>query len=57
MAALSRAFSHAFPANSLSFQIVKQIALFSGAGLFVSLLLQTWGLYLSPGLFLSYPPR
>ena len=32
-------------------ETLKQLALFCGAGLLVSLLLLTWGLDLSPGLF------
>jgi len=44
--ALSRTFHSAKETDSL-----KQIALFCGAGLFVSLLLLTYGVDLSPGFF------
>jgi hypothetical protein len=51
LAALARAFSQAFPANSLAFETVKQVPLFCAAGLFVSLLLMPWGLDLSARFF------
>lgn len=53
MAAIARAFSLAFlsNANTDRFDVLKQIALFCGAGLLVSLLLMTYGLDLSPGFF------
>jgi hypothetical protein len=35
----------------LKIEILKQLALFCGAGLLVSLLMMTYGLDLSPGLF------
>ena len=51
MAALARAFSIAFPVNSPALETLKQLALFCGAGLFVLLLMLTYGLDLSPGFF------
>ena len=50
MAALARVIFRAFP--SLTFrELLKQLALFCGAVLFVALLLQTYGLDLSAGFF------
>ena len=51
MAAIVRALTRALPKESLEMEIVKQLALFCGAGLLVSLLMLTYGLDLSPGLF------
>jgi ribose/xylose/arabinose/galactoside ABC-type transport system permease subunit len=51
MAAIVRALARAFPRESLEVEILKQIALFCGAGLLVSLLMLTYGLDLSVGLF------
>jgi hypothetical protein len=51
MATVARAFSRAFPPISLKFAGLKQLALMCGAGLFVLLLLATYGLDLSPGFF------
>lgn len=51
MAAIARAFARALPKKSIEIEILKQIALFCGAGLLVSLLMMTYGLDLSPGLF------
>ena len=56
MAAIARVIARAFPNTSFSttvfdIEVLKQLALFCGAGLLVSLLLMTYGLDLSPGLF------
>jgi ribose/xylose/arabinose/galactoside ABC-type transport system permease subunit len=51
MAAIVRALARALPKESLEVEILKQIALFCGAGLLVSLLMLTYGLDLSVGLF------
>ena len=51
MAVLVRAFSRAFPVNSLELEIIKQLAMFCGAGLLVSLFMMTYGLDLSGGFF------
>lgn len=51
MTALARAIARAFPARSIQLEIFQQLLLFALAGLFVSLLLATYGLDLSPGLF------
>ena len=51
MAVLVRAFSRAFPVNSLELEIIKQLAMFCGAGLLVSLFRMTYGLDLSAGFF------
>jgi hypothetical protein len=51
MAALGRVLARAFPATSLEIETLKQLALFCGAGLLVSLLLMTYGLDLSAGFF------
>jgi hypothetical protein len=40
-----------FPKESIEIEILKQVALFCGAGLLVSLLMLTYGLDLSVGLF------
>jgi hypothetical protein len=50
MAAIAHALSRAFQSNR-EFEILKQIALFCGLGLLVSLMCLTYGLDLSPGLF------
>ena len=50
MTALAQALSRAL-ATVNDVEVLKQIALFCGAGLLVSLLMLTWGLDLSPGLF------
>ena len=47
MATLARALSRAFT----TMEVLKQLVLFAAAGLFVSLLLLTYGLDLSPGFF------
>ena len=51
MAAIVRVFARALPKESIEIEILKQLALFCGAGLLVSLLMMTYGLDLSPGLF------
>lgn len=51
MAAFVRAFSRAFPTSLLAAQILKQFLLLGCAGLFVSVLLLTYGLDLGPGFF------
>jgi hypothetical protein len=51
MAAIARALARALPKESIEIEILKQLALFCGAGLLVSLLLMTYGVDLSPGFF------
>jgi hypothetical protein len=51
MAAITKVLARAFPATATEATILKQLALLCGAGLFVSLLLMTYGLDLSPGFF------
>jgi hypothetical protein len=51
MAAIARAFLRAFPANPNEIETLKQIAMFCGAGLLVSILMMTYGLDISPGFF------
>jgi hypothetical protein len=50
MTAIAHALSRAFQ-STREIDILKQIALFCGAGLLVSLLCMSYGLDLSPGLF------
>ena len=50
MAALVRALSRAFITIN-EVDVLKQLVLFAAAGLFVSLLLLTYGVDLSPGFF------
>ena len=50
MTAIARALSRAF-ATAAEVETLKQLLLFCLAGLFVSLLLLTYGLDLSPGFF------
>jgi hypothetical protein len=50
MATIARALSRAFITIS-EVEVLKQLVLFAAAGLFVSLLLLTYGVDLSPGLF------
>jgi hypothetical protein len=50
MTAIAHALSRAFQSAG-EFEILKQIALFCGAGLLVFLICLTYGLDLSPGLF------
>jgi hypothetical protein len=51
MTALARTIARAFPANSPQVNILQQLLLFALAGLFVSVLVATYGVDLSPGLF------
>lgn len=51
MAALVRGLSRAFFVYSPEVEILKVIAVFCGVGLFVSLLVMTYGVDLSSGLF------
>jgi hypothetical protein len=51
MAAIARFLARRVPANQVEADILKQLALFCGAGLLVSLLLMTYGVDLSPGFF------
>ncbi len=51
IAAIANAFVRVFPASSLQGKILKQITLFCGAVVFVSLLSLTYGLDLSAGFF------
>lgn len=51
MVAIARVLSRAFYTISPEREILKQIALFCGAGLLVSLILMTHGIDLSPGFF------
>ncbi len=48
---LARALARDSAKPSLEIEILKQLALFCGAGLLVSLLMMTYGLDLSAGLF------
>ncbi|MBA2402851.1 MAG: hypothetical protein H0V72_29980 [Bradyrhizobium sp.] len=50
MATIARALSRAFVTIN-RVEALKQLMLFAAAGLFVSLLMQTYGLDLSPGFF------
>jgi hypothetical protein len=51
MTALAKAIARAFPANSPQVSILEKLLLFALAGLFVSILIATYGIDLSPGLF------
>jgi hypothetical protein len=51
MAAIARILARKFPSTDLEAEILKQIALFSGAGLLVSVVLMSYGLDLAPGFF------
>jgi ribose/xylose/arabinose/galactoside ABC-type transport system permease subunit len=51
MTAIAKAVSRAFLSASGRSHILKQLAMFCGAALFVALLLLTYGLDLSPGFF------
>lgn len=51
MAALARVLARKFPSTDLEVETLKQIALFCGAGLLVTLVLMSYGLDLSPGFF------
>ena len=50
MAAIAKVLARKFPSTDLEVEVLK-IALFSGAGLLVSLVLMSHGLDLSPGFF------
>jgi hypothetical protein len=52
MAALAKVLAPAFPATAPGVDILKTVALFCGACLFVALLMATYGLDLSTGFFL-----
>jgi hypothetical protein len=51
MAAIARVLARKFPATDLEVEVLKQIALFCGAGLLVSFMMMSYGLDLSPGFF------
>jgi hypothetical protein len=51
MAAIAKLLARRVPATQAEAETLKQLALLAGAGLFVSLLLMTYGLDLSPGFF------
>jgi hypothetical protein len=51
MTTLARTISRAFPATSPQLEILKQLAMFCGAGMLVWLLMETYGLDLSLGFF------
>jgi hypothetical protein len=51
LAAIARVFFRAFPSTSPYKELLKQFALFCGAGLFVALLMLTYGLDTSAGFF------
>ena len=51
MTALARVFGRAFPTIAPGVDILKTVALFCGACLFVALLMATYGLDLSAGFF------
>jgi hypothetical protein len=51
MPAIAKIFSNTIPAISSDFDILKTVAAFCGVGLVVSLLLASYGLDLSAGLF------
>jgi hypothetical protein len=51
MTTLARTFARAFPANSFRGGILRQLLLFVLAGLFVAVLVATYGIDLSPGFF------
>lgn len=51
MAAIVRILARKFTSTDLEVEVLKQIALLSGAGLLVWLVLMSYGLDLSPGFF------
>ncbi len=51
MTTLVRTISRAFPAAAIQLAILKQLAMFCGAGILVWLLSETYGLDLSLGFF------
>jgi hypothetical protein len=51
MAAIARVLARNFRITALEVETLKQLSMFCGAGLLVSLILMTYGLDLSPGFF------
>jgi ribose/xylose/arabinose/galactoside ABC-type transport system permease subunit len=51
MVAVARTFSRVFPAASFQLDIMRQLAMLCGAAAAVWLLIQTYGVDLSPGFF------
>ena len=51
MAAIARLLARKLPATQAEADILKQLALFAGAGLLLSLLMMTYGVDLSPAFF------
>jgi hypothetical protein len=51
MAAIARLLARRVPANQVEADVLKQLALFCGAGLVVSLLVASYGLDLNPSGF------
>jgi hypothetical protein len=51
MTAIAKAFVNAIPAISPDVDILRTVAMFCGAGLFVSLIFASYGLDLSAGFF------
>lgn len=51
MAAIIKVFHRALSVNSVGGEVLKQLLLFSGACVFIAILLLTNGLDLSPGFF------
>jgi hypothetical protein len=51
MTAIAKAFVNAIPAISPDVDILKTVAMFCGAGLFLSLIFASYGLDLSAGFF------
>ena len=51
MTAIARILAHKLPSTDLGVKVLKQLALLCDAGLFVSLVLMSYGLDLSPGFF------
>lgn len=51
MATIARVLSRAFPASQFDIETLKFIAMSCAAGLFVSVIIATYGLDLSPGFF------
>jgi hypothetical protein len=51
MATIARVLARALPKEAIEIEVLKQLALFCGAGLLVSLLMMTYGVDLSVGFF------
>ena len=51
MAAIARVLARALLKESIEVEVLKQLALFCGAGLLVSLLMMTYGLDIGAGFF------